>query len=102
MKERIHRFFIILSKPIVVGSLILWSVFLINFSFQLITGRPLGEKLEEVTERNPSEIIPLIVFIIFSIAFIKVSWEGMLYWPKHRPNLKPKPNNTEPVDSGNG
>ena len=86
MKKGIHKLFTILVKPVFAGSLLLWSGYLLNFSFQLITGRQLGERIEDGIERNPSEILPLIVFIIISIAFIKMSWEGMLYWPKSKPS----------------
>ena len=88
MKEGIHKLFTILAKPIFAGSLLVWLGLLSNFSFQLITGRQMGERIEEGIETNPTEIGVLILFIILSLGFIKMSWEGMLYWPKRKPSFR--------------
>lgn len=88
MKEGTNILFTILAKPVFAGSILLWSWFLLNFSFQLITGRQIGEEIEEGIERNPTDIGVLILFIIVSLAFIKMSWEGILYWPKRKPSFR--------------
>lgn len=88
MKVGIHMLCAIFAKPVFAMSLLLWLGFLWDFSFQLIRGRQIGEEIGEGIERNPTEIGVLVLFIILSLAFIRMSWEGLLYWPKRKPSFR--------------
>jgi len=96
MKETIHKVLAVIAKPIFLASILLWSSFAIHFGYLLITGREIGESTSSETERNGVEMVATGLFIIVSIAFIRMSWKGLRYWPKIYTKLRFESKGTDP------
>jgi len=101
MKEGIHKALTIIAKPIFLASILLWSFLVIHFSFRLVTGRELGESVAKKVERNGVETAVAALFIIISIAFVRMSWQGLRYWPKRYPKVRFDLKCTDPDDADN-
>jgi len=100
MKDTIHTTITIISKPIFLASIFLWSSFVIHFGYLLITGREIGESFASEAERNGVEMVVTALFIIVSIAFIRMSWQGLRYWPKIYPKFRFNSKSTDPAGAG--
>lgn len=101
MKEGIHKAFTIIAKPIFLASILLWSFMFIHFGFRLITGRELGESAAKEVERNGIDIAVNALFIVLCVAFIRMSWQGLRYWPRRFPKFRLASGITDPVDADN-
>lgn len=73
----------------------------IHFSFRLITGRELGESVAKEVERNGIDIAVNGLFIVLCVAFIRMSWQGLRYWPKRFPKFSVTSGITDPDDTDN-
>jgi hypothetical protein len=98
MKDTIHKVLAVIAKPIFLVSILLWSSFTIHFGYLLATGKQIGESTTNEVERNGVEMVVTALFIIVSIAFIRMSWQGLRYWPKRYPKLRFESKATDPVD----
>lgn len=83
---RADRIVAVLTKPIFALSLFFWCWLLASFGFQLVFGEPGGSDATGKMEN----LWFLVLVVILSLAFIKLSWEGLLYWPGRRPRLRAK------------
>jgi len=101
MKERIHKAITIVAKPIFLASILLWTFMFIHFGFRLITGRELGESAAREIERNGIDIAVNALFIVLCVAFLRMSWQGLRYWPKRFPKFSLASGITDPDDADN-
>ena len=101
MKEGIHKAFTIIAKPIFFASILLWLFVFIHFVFRLITGRELGESAAREVERNGIDIAVNTLLIVLCVAFIRMSWQGLRYWPRRFPKFSLASEITDPVDADN-
>jgi hypothetical protein len=101
MKEGIHKAFTIIAKPIFLGSILLWSFMTVHFGYRLITGRELSEAVSKEVERNGIDMALNALFILVCVAFIRMSWQGLRYWPRKYPKFRVASGITDPVDTDN-
>lgn len=99
MKVTIHKVLAVMAKPIFLVSILLWSSLTIHFGFLLVTGREIGESASSEVGRNGVEMGITALFVIVSIAFVKMSWQGLRYWPKRYPKVRFDWNGTDPADA---
>jgi hypothetical protein len=96
MKKGIHKIFTVVAKPVFVASILLWSLMLIYFGHRLITGRELGESIAKEVERNGMDVAVNALLIVLCVAFIRMSWQGLRYWPKKYPGFSVGSGITDP------
>ncbi len=89
MKKILHlRFTAIIAKPIFFASILLWSFFMGHVIYRLVTGHAIGESISGEVKRNGIEMGVHVLFIMLCLAFIRMSWQGLRYWPQKYPKFQ--------------
>ncbi|WP_269524395.1 hypothetical protein [Coraliomargarita parva] len=99
MKGVFQKVSAILSKPIFLLSIVLWFCIAIHVGFHLLAGRVIGESSSIEVERNGTEMLVDVLGLVLSVAFIRLSWQGLCHWPGKYPKFRFEAKGASPIDA---